>query len=529
MPGLSGVDLPGTATPGGEGGVVMLDRTDGRFVRCLAELDAHPGADEPSLIVRPLEALTVGHTVAVAVLGSVMPRPDRFDALVSGTPPKSLAAHAEHYRTLMVELEASGIDAANVSLAWDFPVGDGARPLRSALEQVTTPSSWTFDRIRDLDAGDRLPPQTWRALEGTFSSTDFLIDDRRLDIDSDADVSPTGTVDVPLYVHVPESAKRAEPGTVPVLLFGHGIFSDPGFYLDDEEDPSDLIALADEGGYIVVATDWRGLSWSDRIEAIEAAQDFSKIDVVTDRLVQAQANVAALIALVEEGGLLADPLLASADGRPLASPGSLAYYGISLGGIQGAVLLAQDPPLTAGVLHVGGAMWSTMLERSSNWPAFELFLVATVPEPSERQQLYGLSQLLWDPVDPMSWTTELAEKSFLLQEAIGDEQVPNMTTEAFARSVGLPLVEPAVSEPAGLVPMSAPLPPGSRGLVQLDPELGVPPPGNRPAEVSGAHGAPRLWTGVRRQTLDHLRRGAEGQIVHHCGEGPCAESNQGGE
>ncbi|MFT4625036.1 MAG: hypothetical protein ACI8PZ_003702 [Myxococcota bacterium] len=527
---LTADGLPTADTEPGEGSVVIVDRTDGRFVWCLAELDAHEGAAaDPSLIVRPLEAIPIGHEVVVAVLDPVMSRPARFDALVSGSPPASLAVHADHYISLLDDLAALGVPADSVALAWDFPVGDGTAPLRSALAQVTTPSVYAFDRVRDADTGVSVPPHTWRAYEGTFQAVDFLVDDARLDLAADGAVRPTGVVDVPMYVHVPESVRSAVPGSVPVLLFGHGIFSRPGFYLDEADDPSDLLALADEGGFIVVATDWRGLSWDDRVEAIEAAQDFSKIEVVTDRLVQAQANVASLVALVEEGGLLDDPLLAAPGGEPLARPGSLYYYGISLGGIEGAVFLAQDPPVQAGVLHVGGAMWSTMLERSSNWPAFELFLVASVPVASERQRLYALSQLLWDPVDPMSWVDQLGSKSFLLQESVGDEQVPNLTTEAFARSVGLPLVGPAVTAPAAVEVVAGPLGPGSRGMTQFDPEVPLPATTNRPAEVSGAHHAPRLWLGTRRQTLDHLAQGSEGQIVHHCGESACSESNQGGE
>ena len=140
-----------------------------------------------------------------------------------------------------------------------------------------------------------------------------------------------------------------------------------------------------------------------------------------------------------------------------------------------------------------------------------------------------LSQLLWDPVDPMSWVDQLGSKSFLLQESVGDEQVPNLTTDAFARSVGLPLVGPAVTAPAAVELIAGPLGPGSRGMTQFDPEVPLPASTNRPAEVSGAHHAPRLWLGTRRQTLDHLARGSEGQIVHHCGESACSESNQGGE
>ena len=210
----------------------------------------------------------------------------------------------------------------------------------------------------------------------------------------------------------------------------------------------------------------------------------------------------------------------------MPDPSRIFYYGISLGGIEGAVLLAQDPPLDGAVLHVGGSMWSTMLERSSNWTVFEFILIDHIEDPGDRQVLYAASQLWWDPVDPLSWSEELSAKKLLLQEAIGDEQVANLTTEALARSIGLEVLEPVVRVPFGVAPVG-PLPPGSRALSQFDPEAPAPPNGNRPAGVTRAHSDPRLWKGTRQQVIDYLRPGSEEQVVHHCGASPCAASNTG--
>jgi hypothetical protein len=45
--------------------------------------------------------------------------------------------------------------------------------------------------------------------------------------------------------------------------------------------------------------------------------------------------------------------------------------------------------------------------------------------------------------------------------------------------------------------------------------------------VTHAHTIPRQWDGVHLQTIDHLTAGLEGQIVHHCGDGPCTADNTG--
>ncbi|HHO54555.1 MAG TPA: hypothetical protein ENK18_27700 [Deltaproteobacteria bacterium] len=514
LPGIDPGALPsfGAIEPG-LGSVRLVDRTEGSYLPCMAELDAYPSGEDPALLIRPLTALPYGHDVAVVVLTDAVARPEGF--------------HPEHstVRPLIDELVALGIAEAEIAVAWSFPVADGTQPLRSALEQISVLGPPTFTEIREVD--DDVAPLTWRAAEGTFPVVDFLIDDRLLDLGPDGSVSPTGQADAYLYVHVPTSVSDAPAGSVPVLVFGHGIFGEPSNYLDDREDADGLLALADEGGFIVVATNWRGLTAVDRAVPLGIAGDFGRFPELTDLLVQGQANTRTLIEGIKDGSLIDDPVFRGESGQPLPDPDHVFYYGISLGGIEGAVMLAHDPPLDATALHVGGAMWSTMLERSSNWYAFELLLVPTVPSAGDRQLLYALTQLWWDAVDPMAYALQLQQTPLLLQESIGDEQVPNLTTEAFARAAGLPLLSPAPTTPWGLSLVEGPLPEGSRALVQFDPELPLPEPTNRPAETSGAHTTPRGWSGVRRQVIDHLSPGAPGQVVHHCGAQPCSASSPG--
>jgi hypothetical protein len=527
IPGLKGGALPHWTQPTpGEGGVRLLDRTTGLFLPVFAELDAHPEADPPALLIRPLEALSVGHEIAVVLTTDVLDRPERFGRLLDGRAPSGLKAVEGHYLSLVEDIVASGISESDIALAWDFPIGDGRRPLVSALDQIALDGEYGFTRIRDVDLGDAVAPMTYRSAEGSFVAQDFLVEDRLLSLTADGSATSTGMADVDLYIHIPSSVADAPAGTVPILVFGHGIFSHPADYLDDSDDPSGVLQLAEEAGFVVIATVWRGLTTADRVEVVEAAADFGTLPVVTDRLVQGQTNMATLIALIQDDVFSRDPVFSGRQDQPLLDPSQLFYYGISLGGIEGAVALAQDPPFSGTVLHVGGGMWSTMLERSSNWTVFEFIMVDTVEEPSDRQLLYAASQLWWDPVDPMSWTVELASKNVLFQESIGDEQVANLTTEALARSMGLGVLEPSVRTPFA-VDLVGPMPPGSRALVQFDPETALPEDGNRPAAVTRAHSEPRLWTGTRRQVIDYLLPGSEEQVVHHCGDTPCAASNPG--
>ncbi len=527
-------DVDASALPGwrdaqaGEGGVLLADLTAGVFLPVMAELDAaEDAADAPSLLIRPLAAIPDGHRAAVVVTTDAAPRPARFDALLRGRAPEDLRDVRDHFRDLVDALGALGVNPDRIALAWDYPVENGTRPTKTAVAGRGAPGAALLSRVRALDDGDRVAPHTWRAADGNFETPWVLDEDEWLAMDATGAVTRQGARRVPLYVHIPESVKDAPAGTVPVMVYGHGIFGKPELYLDDMNDDDGVLALAEEAGVIVVATRWYGMSADERIDALGVAQDFGKLPIVTDRLVQGIVQTRALIDLVVDGDLLDDPVLAGASGQKLGDPSRVVYYGISLGGIEGAVLVGGGAPVDAAVFHVGGGAWSTMLERSSQWVAFDLFIDIAVPDPADRQLLYAVSQLWWDMVDPGAWTAELAAgPPVLWQEAMGDEQVPNLTTELVARSAGAVLLAPYHRLPVGMETDAAPSE-ASRVLAQFDPRVGEPEDVNRPPGNLRAHSIPRRWPGAWRQAAAFLT--GSGLAESLCGELACSADHTGGE
>jgi len=502
------------ATVGGQdalgvgGSVRLYDLTDGVELPCFAELDAWPDPPEqggPALLVRPGVAVPEGHQVAVVVTDAVRAvgggpaAPERWSEAVAADP---------HLAELDARLAALG--AGTVALAWDYPVADATGVLDALLPTVGVPVEWT------LTASDRSLPEGAHAVaEGHFVAPTWLVDGLVFDTDGPVP-TPQGETEVYLYAWIP-SAIAESPGPHPVMVFGHGILGEPDAYFEDPIDEDGVIAVANELGAIVVATVWRGLSTAEMVDAVQVANDFGTFPSLTDRLTESVVHTGQLLRLLHSGGLLADPFFG---GR--GDPGQVVYYGISLGSIEGAVVLANQETVDTAVLHVGGAAWSTMLERSSNWPPFEAAVVRTVEDPVDRQELYAVSQLLWDPVDPAAYVDRLAGRPFLWQEAIGDNQVPNFTTELLMRSLGHPLGVPGFTAPEGIasvgLPAAAPL------FVQLDPQLGVPDPVNRPASDTGAHNLPRSWPGVQAQTVGVLRGGL---VENPCGETGCDADHPG--
>ncbi|MFT6143216.1 MAG: hypothetical protein ACJAZO_001949 [Myxococcota bacterium] len=529
--GVNADSLPDWRAPTpGEGGVILADLTTGEFLPVMAELDAHPDATEPVLLVRPLVTLTPGHQIAVVVTTEAIDRPDRVERTLSDDPPLALVDIADELQVAVAQLAQMGLSEDTIAVITTFPIDSGRQPLQQLLDDVALPTSWSLDRVRTNDGDTRIAPRTWRAAAGSYDTPSVIGDDNFLRIDPVTGVvSAQGTGSHSLYVHIPESVSDAAPGTVPIVMFGHGIFSSPEAYLDSDEDNNGVLAILDEMGAIGIATRWNGLSTDDRITAVEAAQDFGLLPSVCDRLVETNLSVRALQELILTGDLLDDPVFQGESGQSLPRRGQLGYYGISLGGIEGAVQVASGAPLDAAVLHVGGGMWSTMLERSTQWPTFELFLLDTYPDPADRQLLYAASQLFWDPVDPVGWMDVWpSDVPVLWQESLGDEQVPNMTTRLLARSIDAPLVGIAVDAPWDFAALQTPTMPGTTGLAQFDPERPLPLDVNRPPAATGAHSIPRVWSGQNQQTITFLDPDVPGVVVSGCGSEPCSASNPGG-
>ncbi len=526
LDGVNAAALPGWHSPTpGEGGVQLWDLTTGDALPVMAELDQNDPSDRPGLLIRPLTALTPGHQVAVVVTTAAAPRPAVVDALLGKRAPEGSEEAAALTQATFEKLLALGVNLDTVAVAWDFPIGAGDTILHDALVWATPTGDFTFDRVREAQDA---PPRTYRAAEGALTVSDLLVDDLWLNLDDAGGVSPTGEVGAHLYVHIPESVRDAPAGTVPVMIFGHGIFSEPSAYLDDQNDDNGVIRLADELGVILIATRWRGLTTPDIAGALAVANDFGRLPSLPDRLIQGQVNTRALATLALDGALYDHPVFEGESGQSLPQRGRLVYYGISLGGIEGAVFVSGGAPVSAAVLHVGGGTWSTMLERSSNWPIFEGLLVEVVEDPWDRQVLFALSQMWWDPADPMASAGLLtAGPPVLLQESLGDEQVPNLTTRALARAAGLPQQAPSVETVWGLESILAPTRPGQSAYMQYDPERPLPPDTNQPAPVTEAHTIPRVWAEHRATVGAFVALYTEGSLISACDEEPCSASNSG--
>lgn len=140
----------------------------------------------------------------------------------------------------------------------------------------------------------------------------------------------------------------------------------------------------------------------------------------------------------------------------------IGYVGQSLGGNHGATLTAMSPDIKAAVLNVPGAGTIDILENTDslslrcpfvngliNAGAVEgdLFDPATPTvgacltdewrsQPTYRR-LSVLARWILDPGENVNYLARLRRKTFLIQQVIGDEVIPNVATEQMGALAGL--------------------------------------------------------------------------------------------
>jgi hypothetical protein len=238
-----------------------------------------------------------------------------------------------------------------------------------------------------------------------------------------------------------------------ISLYGHGLFGTPY-----EIDASDVEDMSERHDIVYCATDWLGMAEGDIPNALVALLDLSHFPSLIDRVQQGLLDQ--LIcgrALIAPGGIWTNPAFQSA-GHPIYDPSHLYYDGNSQGGIYGGTLLAISPDIRRGVLGVPGMDFSVLVYRSSDFVAapgsfsYETPYELAYPDPETRLIGLDLVQMLWDRADPDGFIAHLTTDPLpdtpthqvLIQMAFGDHQVTNIMTETEARTIGIPIVWPAL-------------------------------------------------------------------------------------
>jgi hypothetical protein len=514
---------------------VLVDMSTGQRVPHWAELDANdttPG--EQALYIRPAGRLRGATRYAVAIRkslhamgGQALPVPEGFAAILSGekTNHARLEAVRPRYDDVFAALTTAGVPKDDLVVAWDFVTASDDEAVADTIAARDAALAAMGDRGANLnvkvtldESPDAADSRIARHLRFDYDVPSVLTGDGMSGFLRGAEGKPmvAGMITAQGAALVPPCATAQNKAGI--LIFGHGFFG--GL---PEGEGEYLRRVSRDLCVVVVSGVWLGMSLDDLGFAAMALNDANKVPAFGQRIVQGIIDFVALEQLAR--GKLATQIFVDGQGQSIVDPTRVYFLGISQGSILGHTFFAYDPFLTRGVLHVTGAPWSLLFERSTDWPTFSTIIQGAYKGQLTTILIEQVLQMGFDWTDPIHVAPRdlhgglpgTPAKQYLHQISLGDAQVTNLAGEEEAREIGLPVLAPAITTPWGLTEMQGPLP-DALAIYDLKPSPLPPSTNLLNSTDNGAHNDTRKYAAVVQQ-MQHFFE--TGDIVQTCVGGPC--------
>jgi hypothetical protein len=524
--------------------VMLVDTTTGERVALWAEIDVDSsGATGQLLTVRPAISLEPATTYAVGLRGLVT----TGGSLVEPSPMFRALRDRLETDIVVVEdrravmdvafgaLERAGADRGALQRAWTFTTASTENTTGDILamrDETLAGLDTSAPEFAITSVIDDPEPGVARLVEGTYSVPNWMTlgggPGTTLNRAADGTPSLNGVVQSPFACTI-ASEVLADTEPAHAVLYGHGLL---GSHL--EVDTANIVAMSNEHEALYCATKWAGFSDDDIPTAISALQDFSNFPAFVDRISQGFINQLVLGKLMlADNGIVGEPAFLRDDESPMLDNSTLHYDGNSQGGIMGMALVALSTDVQRGVLGVVGMNYSTLLQRSVDFDAFETVFVPAYPDSVDRAIGIAAAQMLWDRAEGAGYVRHIttdplpgtATKDVLMHVAFGDWQVSELTAMVAARTMDVPIHRPVTTPDR-----SREVDPGW-GIDTLDYDadssaLIVWDSGSDPIPIAAVapgtsrdpHGDPRNDAEVRRQKAAFL---FDGTLVDVCDNGPC--------
>jgi hypothetical protein len=523
--------------------IVIVDTATGERWPYWAELDAGAPADRQALIIRPARNLREGHHYAVALRNlrdasgnPIGPNPAFARILGPDLPAADpLARRQRDERRVLAALQANGVGRDGLYLAWDFTVASRQSLAGPVLHMRDDALRGLGDRSPSFlvtEVKDDVDDKIAREVKGIVWAPSYLdqyggLPGSSLHRGGDGMPSrlPGNSQAVPFQCEIPRSAQTrpARPA-----LYGHGLLGSEG-----EVDAGNVKAMASEHGFMFCATKWIGMADEDVPNVVSALTDLTRFRTVADRLQQGLVNFIVLGRAMTRG-FAGDKAFQNDAGTPLIDTGApLTFDGNSQGGIMGGALTAVSPDIRRAVLGVPAMNYSTLLNRSSDFPQYARVLDLFYPDKLDQQIGLALIQMLWDRGEADGYAWHMTDDPLpgtpshrvLMHVAFGDHQVAPVAAEVEARTIGARVHAPVVTPgrnpdavPYWGIPTFGASHDGS-AMIVWDSGSPVPPLTNTPPTAGrDPHSDPRDNADARRQKATFLTTGA---VVDVCGGGPC--------
>lgn len=445
---------------------VIVDLDTGQLVPHWAEVDQRAqSADDAALILRPAISLPETHRFAVALRdikgagGQTLEAPIGYQVVRdnrSGADAR-VSARQSAYDLVFAQLADAGVNRADTYLAWWFTVASSqslAGPVLAmrddAFGQLNggAPEFTVTEESRE-DVRDGID----KIVRGTFQVPLYLTGDggpgSRLNVD-EVTGRPVATGEYTANFTCTVTTEGIENGESIPVVYGHGLLGSA-----EEAASSQVQATAAHLNGLYCATNWIGLSNEDVGYAAQALSDINNFPAVPDRLMQSMINTLYLGRLmVHLDGFGAAPEFQTTGGANLINTEEAYYDGNSQGAIMGGAVTAIATDWTKAVLGVGGMNYSTLLNRSVDFDQYAEILRGAYPDPVEQQIVFGVLQMLWDRGETGGYVQHLTDRVYtrtppkivLMTVAFGDHQVSPMTAQNIARTLRIPIYQPALPE-----------------------------------------------------------------------------------
>ncbi len=525
---------------------VLINMTTGERVAHFSELDSRATSDpsDQAMYIRPAKKLDGGTRYAVAIRkslkakdGAELPISEGFQAILDGSDSGHplLEKTRPGYDAIFAALAAEGINKEDLVVAWDFTTAssksmqiDMLTARDTALPIIgTAGENLTFTVDKSEPSSD---PNIALRIEGSFDAPLFLSQDGVYKPGTILVRDPTTNLPVyqkiyraPFVATIPECALLPENQPVGMMIYGHGLLGTGGQVASGAiRDTTSSLCM------VGIGTDLRGMSEPDLVAVIRTLNDLNQSEEMFGTLVQGLVNHIALEHIIR--GPMAKDLFVDGTGKSIVDTSQVVYYGLSQGHIFGSSFVAYDPFITRAVVGVGGANYSMMLERSIDWPIYEVVLRGAYQTQLNLALMINLMQHGWDLTDPVSTAADMLrgtipgtpEKQVLMHMAMGDDQVPNISTEYQARTMGVTVMTPSMKEPWGLETAASGM---KSALIIFDggfnptPLENIAPTGNEPA-----HSLTRKTAASLRQMKAFY---TTGEVILACGPNGCTCADGG--
>ena len=429
------------------------DGERGRRVPFSANVVESEEADQRLLVLEPAETLASERRYAVVVRTALSEPSAVTRALLAEEAPEDAELQDLHtyYADLRALVETLGVE--DVGQLWDFQVRSTEGATADLRAMVEFNRAWLEQNPPEVTLAEG------REVREGVQRYDFQVElpiwkaDRDAMINRGDDGRPT-----PIRFEPVGATLMVPPGATPDaplqrVLFGHGLSASMEVMVPVLSE-MDL----DGAGFAVMVVDWD----------LHGARGGGINDILH---ISGELNVLAFAAMMQQSvadGVVYRAVLESIGEVPgrgaVLRDGANLYIGQSLGSMLGTMLAALEPELDALVLNVGGQAVSTILRTGEVVDALGLqdrILAALADNPVDGaatdltvETLMVTSQLGLDFGEPGLYAPHVLRDRFddeappavLVQQSVGDGIVPNLTSDALGRALGVPLIEPVLRE-----------------------------------------------------------------------------------